>query len=87
METLTALFLWDGLYSDLVDFAIALNRHETEAIARLVQVHGLFAAERIIGRVAWQRFPEYKRFIHPARRRELEILQEWKQRQSTPTAA
>lgn len=87
MDTLTALFLWDGLYSDLVDFAIAVNRHEPEAIARLVQVHGLFASERIIGKVIWQRFPEYKRFIHPARRRELEILQEWKQRQSTPTAA
>lgn len=87
METLSALFLWDRLYPNLVDFAIALNRHEPEAIARLVQVHGLFAAEQIIGRLVWQRFPEYKRFIHPARRHELEVLHEWKQRRRTPTAA
>lgn len=86
-EALTASLLWDRLYPDLIGFAIAVNRREPEAIARLVQVHGLFAAERLVGSVVWKRFPAYKRFIVPARRRELETLYEWKTTRSTPTAA
>jgi transcriptional regulator with XRE-family HTH domain len=84
--SLKPVYLWDHLYPDLVAFAIALNRREPEAIARLVQVHGLFAAERIIGKGVWARFGEYRQFIHPARRHELDTLYEWKQK-PTQTAA
>lgn len=77
-ERLKAEFLWDRIYPDLDDFAIAVNHWSPQALARLVQVRGLYAAERIMGKKVWQRFDSYKRFIHPARRRQLEGLVQWK---------
>jgi hypothetical protein len=50
---------------------MALMDREPRAIARLVQVYGLFRSEKIIGRAVWRRFPEYRRFLHPARQEEL----------------
>lgn len=41
--------LWDKLYPDLIDFTLALIRFEKPAIARLVQIYGMFAGEKIIG--------------------------------------
>jgi transcriptional regulator with XRE-family HTH domain len=75
-RTRTAL-LWDRLYPDLDDFALALNSGDPRALARFVEVYGLFAAEKTLGPAAWTRFPDYRRLIHPARRRELETLWEW----------
>ena len=74
---LKAALLWDRLYADLDDFAIALNRSDPRAIGRLVEVYGLHAAEKAIGRSVWKNFPKYKSYIHPARRRELETLWAW----------
>lgn len=79
---LQAAFLWDRLYPALDDFAIAVNRWEPAAVARLVQVSGLYAAERVLGRRVWKQFANYKQHIHPARCQQLEGLVSWR---NTPT--
>jgi len=83
-ESLRVRYLWDRLYPDLDDLAIALNRDEPRALARLVEVDGLYGAERILGTSVWDRFADYGRFIHPVRRRQLETLHAWR---SSRTAA
>jgi hypothetical protein len=75
-------YLWDGLFPDLDDFAIALNRFDLPAVARLVQVDGLHAAAKLFGRRIWTRFDEYKPWIHPVRRQQLEGLVRWRERRS-----
>jgi transcriptional regulator with XRE-family HTH domain len=74
---LRAMLLWDGLFRDLDDFAVGLNAHDPSALGRFVQVYGLYAAEATLGPFVWDAFPDYKRFIHPARRRQLETLWSW----------
>jgi transcriptional regulator with XRE-family HTH domain len=74
----TAL-LWDALYSDLSDFSIALVRGEAAALARLVQIFGLYAASKIAGRKIWDRFPDFKRSIRPVRREQLERVWQFHQ--------
>jgi hypothetical protein len=76
-RTLEASVLWDRLYPDLGAFASALHAGEPRALARFVQVYGLYAAESTLGAVAWRAFPTYKRHIHPVRRSQLEILWAW----------
>lgn len=76
MET---LFLWDRLYPSLIEFCLAILRHDDAALARLVETQGLFRAARIAGPMVWKRFENYKSRIRPARRRELEEL--WRLRQ------
>jgi len=80
----TANLLWDGLYPDLVSFAIDVGRGLPEAVARLVQIYGLYASARMAGKSVWTGFPKYKKYLHPARRKELEVL--WKLRMS-PTSS
>jgi transcriptional regulator with XRE-family HTH domain len=74
---LKASLLWDSLYPDLDEFALALDAGEPRALARFVQVYGLYAAESAVGTVAWRAFPTYKRHIHPVRRQQLEALWAW----------
>jgi transcriptional regulator with XRE-family HTH domain len=76
-ERIRATLLWDRLFPDLDDFAVALNSGDPRALGRFVEVYGLFAAEKTLGPTAWSMFPDYRRFIHPARRRELETLWDW----------
>lgn len=76
-ERLRATLLWDRLYPDLDDFALALIASEPRAVGRLVEVYGLYAAEKTLGESVWSDFPSYKRFIHPVRRRDLETLWAW----------
>lgn len=76
-ERLRATLLWDRLYPDLDEFVIAVNAGDPRAMARLVEVYGLYASEKMIGDRAWKDFPVYKRYIHPARRRGLETLERW----------
>lgn len=68
--------LWDRLYPDLIALAIDAGRGRQVAIARLVQVYGLFATARMLGTVVWKKFPTYKKFLHPTRRKELEHVWE-----------
>lgn len=79
-----AALLWDGLYSDLVDFAIAAGRFEPRALGRFAEVYGMYAAGAVLGPSVWKRFDDFKRFIHPARRRQLSRLVQWRR---NPTAA
>ncbi len=74
---LRATLLWDRLFRDLDDFAVALNGGDARALGRFVEVYGLYAAEAILGSLIWSEFPNYKRHIHPARRRGLETLWAW----------
>lgn len=74
---LRAALLWDRLYPDLDDFAVALNAGDARATARFVEVYGLYAAEAALGTVAWDAFPDYKRYLPPVRRSELETLWTW----------
>lgn len=74
---LRATLLWDRLYPDIDDFAVALVASEPRAVARLVQVYGLYASEKMLGASVWTDFPVYMRHIHPARRSELETLWTW----------
>ena len=74
---LRATLLWDRAYPDLDDFAVALNARDPRALGRFVEVYGLFAAEAALGAFVWGDFPNFKRHIHPARRRELETLWAW----------
>jgi hypothetical protein len=74
---LRAALLWDRLYPDLDDFAVAVNRADPRAVARFVEVYGFFAAEKTIGRTVWKKFPFYKRYLHRERRRQCEILWAW----------
>ncbi len=71
--TQTAL-LWDRLYPDLESFAVAACRRELQALARLVEVYGLYAAAKAAGRSVWSLFPDYQRFLPPGRRQNLERL-------------
>jgi len=68
-------YLWDALYASMEDFLQALREQRPPALARLVQVSGLRDSMVLLGkRVILNRFPFYKQFIHPARRRQLEVL-------------
>lgn len=65
----TAL-LWDRAYGSLEEFAVALARRELRAVARLVQVYGMYASEKIVGQTVWRDFERYAKYMHPARRGE-----------------
>lgn len=71
---LSAGLLWDRLYPDVGSFAAALVRGEDRAVARLVEVYGFFLSARMLGRAVWDRFPQYKKYIPPVLRRQLEEL-------------
>ena len=82
-DTLRTRYLWDRLYPDIDDFAVALNRNEPKAVARLVETEGLWAAardgaEKVLGAAVWTQLEDYKRHIHPARRPQLEVLCAWR---------
>ena len=66
--------LWDHLYSNIEFFISALLRGQSEAMARLVQTYGLYQSEKIIGRAVWDKFQKYKSKIHPAMRKQSEII-------------
>jgi hypothetical protein len=72
-----ATLLWDGLFPDLDDLALALHAGDPRALGRFVEVYGLFAAEATLGSFVWSEFPCYKHHVHPVRRRELELLWAW----------
>lgn len=70
----TTNLLWDNLYEDLTGFLAACDRGEPRALSRLVEVYGLFASAKILDQRIWKLFPEYKRYLPPSRRSELEQL-------------
>ena len=73
-----AAFLWDELYPTVEAFAVAVSIFEERAVARFVQVEGLYPAEKLLGRRVWSRFESYARHIQPVRRQQLERLVQWR---------
>jgi transcriptional regulator with XRE-family HTH domain len=79
-EDLKTELLWDHLYPNLETFSAAIVKGQPDAVARLVQVYGLVASARMVGKKIWKTFPLYKKKLHPAYRKEAEII--WKYCQS-----
>ena len=77
-----AQLLWDRLYPSVPALAAAAVRGEAAAIARLVQIYGLYATAGMLGAKVWRDFPVYKTHLIPARRRALEAI--WQLRQTKP---
>lgn len=71
---LKTTLLWDHLYPTIEDFAVALVQNKLQALARLVEVYGLFSAHALLGKVVWKLFPKYKKFLPPVRRKQCEQL-------------
>lgn len=67
-------WLWDFLYPDVPQFVQAIFAGELRAVARLVEVNGILTAKKILGDFVVASFHDYKKFIPPVRRREMEIL-------------
>ncbi len=67
-------WLWDFLYPDVQQFVQAMFAGDLRAVARLVEVNGLLTAKKILGELVLEKFHEYKKFIPPVRRREMETL-------------
>lgn len=80
----TTRLLWDRLYPNIVALFEAALSGEKDALARVVQVYGLYEGARLFGERAWRDFPRYKSLLKPARRTQLELL--WQYRQN-PTKA
>lgn len=75
-EQLETELLWDHLYPDLESFLAGVVRGQPAALARLVQVYGIFDAEKIAGKQIFKKFHQYKTNLPPAFRKKTEIL--WK---------
>ena len=73
-KTATTELLWDRLFPSLEEFARSLVRGHPDALARAVQVYGLFGAEKLAGKKVWKKFPLYKQKMHPAHRKKAEII-------------
>jgi transcriptional regulator with XRE-family HTH domain len=78
----TANLLWDRLYPDVVSLFAAAMNGERDALARVVQVYGLYEAAKFLGERVWKEFPHYKSFLKPVRRIQLEALCQYRQSQT-----
>lgn len=74
LEKYQTRYLWDSLYPNMELFLKAVRKKKPVALARLVQVAGFRSAISIIGKSIVKNFKGYAKFIHPVRRRELELL-------------
>ena len=77
-QRLKATLLWDRLFPDLDDLAVAASQRDPKAVGRLVEVYGLYATAKMLGEWVWTEFPGYMRYVHPTRRRQLQALYRWK---------
>ena len=76
LEPYKASLLWDGLYPSVPAMLAACIEGEDRALARVVQVYGLLITTRLFGRKVLRSFPDYKKHMHPVRRRESEQVWE-----------
>ena len=74
LNPLQTEFLWDSLYPNMEAFLDALANFENQAMARLVQILGLHAAYQLLGDNVLTKFPKYKAWIKPMRRKGLELI-------------
>ncbi len=70
----TTDLLWDFLYPDIESFVCAVIKNEPAALARLVQVYGVFGAKHIAGNSIVKNFESFKLKIHPSQRKKAEII-------------
>ena len=73
-KELEVSLIWDHLYPSLQDFVIALVQKKPRALSRLVETYGLFQSEKIIGKMVWTKFHEYKKNLPPIKRKQCEQL-------------
>lgn len=78
----TARLLWDKLYPDLMSLLVAVLERQPQALARVVQIYGLYSSAKLFGERVWRDFSKYKQFIHPVRRKELESVCQYRQSQT-----
>ncbi|MBI2520268.1 MAG: helix-turn-helix transcriptional regulator [Bdellovibrio sp.] len=80
---LEATLNWDRLYPSALEMLLAVKKWEPQAVARLVQTYGLVTSARIVGdrSALWDRYPYYKKYIHPGIRKVLDQVweQQWNQ--------
>ena len=74
LENININYSWDGKFESGENFLILLSRKFYPAVARFVQVNGMFESSQILGSVVWKKFHDYKKFILPQKRKECEIL-------------
>ncbi|MBF0105058.1 MAG: hypothetical protein HQM16_06990 [Deltaproteobacteria bacterium] len=67
-------FLWDSLFESVESFLWAIKQKRSPALARLVEVLGLHEASLVAGPVVMRKFHQYKHFIKPIRRKQMEVL-------------
>lgn len=79
MNRETTKLLWDKLYPDIVSLVVAALEGKRDAVARFVQIYGLYSSAKLFGPSIWREFPRYKKYIKPIRRGELEKLWQFKQ--------
>lgn len=81
-KELMSTLLWDRLYPSIEELVIAALQWQHEAIARLVQTYGFITASRLLGvknsHAIYDRYPIYKKYIHPQKRKILDNIWELK---------
>lgn len=79
-KELMSTLLWDRLYPSIEDLVIAALEWQHEAIARLVQTYGFITTSRLLmiknSRAIYDRYPVYKKYIHPQKRKILDNIWE-----------
>ena len=82
-EALAGALLWDRAYPDLDAFLSALLDEQPRALGRLVEAYGMHESAKLVGQAVWTHYPEYRRYVHPARRRGLDNLVRWKENRTS----
>jgi transcriptional regulator with XRE-family HTH domain len=75
-----AAYLWDQLFPDIETFIVAVMKNDLRAMARVVEVHGLYGGADVLGEIVWTAFDKYKRYLPPKKRQSMEAV--WRFRQS-----
>jgi transcriptional regulator with XRE-family HTH domain len=73
-------YVWDHRFPDIETFVIAAMSNNLEAMARAVEVHGLYGTAEILGDIVWDSFDKFKRYLPPKKRQAMEAV--WHLRQN-----
>ncbi len=74
LSDLTTQFLWDHIYPNMESFLRAITHAELPALGRLVQILGFHQASQVAGHKVIRLFAQYKKYLKPARQKQLETL-------------
>ena len=67
-------YLWDQRFPDIETFVVAAMNSNLDAVARTVEVHGLYGAADILGDIVWHSFDKYRRYLPPKKRQAMEAV-------------